>query len=237
MTAHDADPLRASSPPGLERPGGGWQVGVGPGAVVLVAGGEDRGTEPVASLGPTLAGVLAAAPEDDPTAGGPVTCAVSGHGPVAARLRRALGGAVAEDAGAARVVVHQHVVPPDVGLALARSGGVTVPVVVQPRRVLVGPVVGRPAGPCLHCLDLHRRDRDPAWPDLATAFGHPVEQLRPVPVPPPLVRATEGLVVLLVSSVLAGSTVSVGTAYELGASAPHVVLRRWTRHAACTWHP
>ncbi len=30
---------------------------------------------------------------------------------------------------------------------------------------MIGPLV--PAGgggPCLHCLDLHRKDRDPAWP-------------------------------------------------------------------------
>jgi hypothetical protein len=37
-------------------------------------------------------------------------------------------------------------------------------VVVQEGRTLVGPLVRGQAGPCLRCLDLHRRDRDPQWP-------------------------------------------------------------------------
>ncbi|SCL19138.1 ThiF family protein [Micromonospora nigra] len=36
---------------------------------------------------------------------------------------------------------------------------------------VVGPTVRPPAGPCLHCLDLHRTDRDPAWPVLAAQLA------------------------------------------------------------------
>jgi bacteriocin biosynthesis cyclodehydratase domain-containing protein len=44
-------------------------------------------------------------------------------------------------------------------------------VTVRLGTVLVGPLV-RPAGsPCRHCLDLHRRDRDPAWPVLAAQLA------------------------------------------------------------------
>ncbi|MGN9766185.1 TOMM precursor leader peptide-binding protein [Micromonospora sp. SD12] len=36
---------------------------------------------------------------------------------------------------------------------------------------VVGPLVRPPAGPCLHCLDLHRADRDPDWPALAAQLA------------------------------------------------------------------
>lgn len=36
---------------------------------------------------------------------------------------------------------------------------------------VVGPLVRPPAGPCLNCLDLHRVDRDPAWPGLAAQLA------------------------------------------------------------------
>jgi len=36
---------------------------------------------------------------------------------------------------------------------------------------VVGPLVRPPIGPCLNCLDLHRRDRDPSWPTLAAQLA------------------------------------------------------------------
>ncbi len=39
-------------------------------------------------------------------------------------------------------------------------------VVLGEAGVVVGPLVVPGQGPCLRCLDLHRRDRDPAWPRL-----------------------------------------------------------------------
>jgi hypothetical protein len=39
-------------------------------------------------------------------------------------------------------------------------------VVVREAGLIVGPLVLPGAGPCLRCLDLHRTDRDPAWPRL-----------------------------------------------------------------------
>lgn len=35
----------------------------------------------------------------------------------------------------------------------------------------IGPLVRPPVGPCLHCLDLHRADRDPGWPALAAQLA------------------------------------------------------------------
>ncbi len=225
------------------RPDGGCQVGVGPGAVVLHRGTTGGAAETAEVLGAALLG----APPVAPGAAGqePLgACVVRGAGPLASGLRRALAdlspapcGVVAtRGPGRVDVVVHQRVVPPEEGVRAARSGRPTVPVVAQPRRVVVGPVVGTGEGPCLHCLDLHRRDRDPAWPTLAATLGHPVEQVVPVDLPRPLVRAAEGLALLLVSSVLAGRAVSPGLAHEVGPGAPHVVTRRWTAHPACPWH-
>ncbi|WFF01304.1 TOMM precursor leader peptide-binding protein [Micromonospora sp. WMMD964] len=36
---------------------------------------------------------------------------------------------------------------------------------------VVGPLVRPPAGPCLHCVELHRADRDPDWPRLAAQLA------------------------------------------------------------------
>lgn len=47
---------------------------------------------------------------------------------------------------------------------LVRAGLPHLAVVVRERGVLVGPLVLPGRGPCLRCLDLHRADRDPAWP-------------------------------------------------------------------------
>jgi hypothetical protein len=232
--------VRRLSTAALRRPDGGRQVGVGPGSVVLHAGADDQGLETAAVLGPALAGVPSG-PDGSQSAeaAGSGSCSVLGAGPLASRLRHALGDrcSASPEAVQVQVLVHQSVVPPDVGVAVARSGRPALPVVAQPQRVLVGPVVGVSAGPCLHCLDLHRRDRDAGWPALATALGHPAEQAVPLDLPEPLARASEGLVLLLVSSLLAGRPVSSGVVHELGPCAPHVVTRRWAAHPACPWHP
>jgi bacteriocin biosynthesis cyclodehydratase domain-containing protein len=42
------------------------------------------------------------------------------------------------------------------------------PVVFSDGGVTVGPLVRPGRGPCVRCVDLHRTDRDPAWPAMAT---------------------------------------------------------------------
>lgn len=44
-------------------------------------------------------------------------------------------------------------------------------VAVRDATVVVGPLVEPAGSPCLHCLDLHRRDRDPAWPALVAQLS------------------------------------------------------------------
>lgn len=170
------------------------------------------------------------------TGGDDAACPVVGTGPLAVRLRARLGGGQDERGAPVHVAVHHHAVPAEVGVALARTSTVVVPVVVQPWRVVVGPVTGGTGAPCLHCLDLHRRDRDRAWPTLVSVLGHPVEQVARVEVADAVATAVEGLTTLLVSTVLSGRPVSPGLGYEVGRSAPHVVVRGWTVHASCPWH-
>lgn len=236
LTPRKPGPGRSSRAPGSTgTPAGtgpeaatGLRLGVGPGALVASQAGPGRLAE---TIGAAL-GRPPARPTDPPT------CPVLGAGPVARRLAALLGAVAATERTAVLAVqVHQLVIPPDVALTTSRAGVLRLPVVVQPRRVVVGPLSGLPEGPCLHCLDLRRRDRDPAWPEVATALGHPARQLDPVPVPPEVLAATEGVVVLLVASVLAHRPVAAGLAHEIGPHAPHVVTRTWTRHPGCPWHP
>ncbi|MFC6422692.1 hypothetical protein [Ornithinimicrobium tianjinense] len=203
------------------------RLGVGPGALMASQAGPRR-------LAETIGAALAW--PSRPT--GRPTCPVLGAGPVARHLSLLLGGVAATEQSAGPAVqVHHHVIPPDVALTTSRAGLLRLPVVVQPRRIVVGPLSGLPEGPCLHCLDLRRRDRDPAWPEVATALGHPARQLEPVPVVPEVLATAEGVVMLLIASVVAHRPVAAGLAHEIGPHAPHVVTRTWTRHPECPWHP
>jgi bacteriocin biosynthesis cyclodehydratase domain-containing protein len=44
-------------------------------------------------------------------------------------------------------------------------------VAVRDGAAVIGPLVPPAGSPCLNCLDLHRRDRDPAWPALAAQLA------------------------------------------------------------------
>ncbi|MGO0576678.1 hypothetical protein [Ornithinimicrobium panacihumi] len=212
---------------GAPRPEG-WQIGVGPGAVLLSGlppGGVADG------FAERLAGTT-----DCSRPGS--HCPVLGHGRIAGRLRAALGeiDPARDDGTGLLVLVQQHVVAPEASLLAVRRSGPTLPVVVQARRVIVGPVSGLD-GPCLHCLDLQRRDLDPHWPQLLEVWGHPAVQADPVQLPPAVEEAATGLTLILATSVLAGRCPQRGMAHEIGPEPPHVVARRWSRHPACRWHP
>ncbi len=56
-------------------------------------------------------------------------------------------------------------------LAAARRRVPTLVVDVRDGVAVVGPLVPPSGSPCLHCLDLHRSDRDPGWPRLAAQLA------------------------------------------------------------------
>lgn len=106
--------------------------------------------------------------------GTPGLVAVSGSGETADRLRAGLGEsgfaglATAEDSPALVIVVAHFVIDPaDRGrwLSLDRAH---LPIVLGDSGARIGPLVEPGLGPCLHCLELHHRDADPAWPAIAS---------------------------------------------------------------------
>jgi molybdopterin/thiamine biosynthesis adenylyltransferase len=119
---------------------------------------------------------------------------------------------------------------------LLRSGTPHLFATVREATGVVGPFVlpGRTA--CLRCLDLHRTDRDPAWPLLAAQLAS-----EPARVP---TEACDVVLATLVASVCAlnvlnflGGTPPVGNA-TFEATLPDWRLRRrsWSLHPACGCH-
>lgn len=227
--------VEGARPAYLRRPDGRLQVGVGPRSW-LVQGWCP--TSPAAAPASLLVRALAGdglGPRPHAVAG---PCRVVGHGELAAELRGHL--VPTPDpapAGSPVVLVTAYAVPVGTARRSDLVAGPVLPVVAQSSRVVVGPWTGLRTGPCLHCLDLHRVDVDPAWPALATALDDPVT------CPPPphhgadVVALVTALTGLLVAGLGCDGRDEDGLAYEVGAQRPHLVLRRWPVHAACPWHP
>lgn len=114
------------------------------------------------------------------------------------------------------------------------------PVRVRDGAGLVGPLVIPGVTSCLTCADLHRADRDPAWPALAT-------QLREVigTADRPTVLATAALALGQVQRVIAGIRDNTAgapppafdTSWEIDVGTGTVRARRWPRHPLCGCWP
>jgi bacteriocin biosynthesis cyclodehydratase domain-containing protein len=65
----------------------------------------------------------------------------------------------------------------DTGPAILAAAGYArrrlahLPVTVRDATAVIGPLVPPAGAPCLHCVDLHRRDRDPEWPEIAAQLA------------------------------------------------------------------
>ena len=119
------------------------------------------------------------------------TIVVAGSGPTAEALVAALAGGgsrvltapdpaevgtALNEPGAelpdAAVLIGHYVLAPTAGGVWLRRDVPHLPVVFSDSRVQIGPLVTPGTGPCLHCLELHHRDADGAWPALASQlFG------------------------------------------------------------------
>lgn len=71
------------------------------------------------------------------------------------------------------VLVEHGAMGPVTAARLLASGVPHLAVVVRASGVEVGPLVLPGRTPCLHCVDLHRRDADPAWPQLSARLSAP----------------------------------------------------------------
>ena len=137
------------------------------------------------------------------------------------------------------VLVGADVLDSRVGDDLVRRDVPHLAVVVSADRIVVGPLVRPGRSACLRCLDLHRRDRDPAWPHLVAQLlgrrGHPVPAGESA-----LCTAAAGLAALQVLAELDGAHTgrslvpdAVGRTLEI--SLPDAAVRRrpWRPHPGC----
>jgi bacteriocin biosynthesis cyclodehydratase domain-containing protein len=104
-------------------------------------------------------------------------------------------------------------------------------VTVRDATVVVGPLVRPGQSPCLNCLDLHRRDRDPAWPVLAA-------QLHTGPDTPTALAATTVLASAAFAAEEVLTHIDGGRPTTLGATVEITGpgqdrRRRWTQHPRC----
>lgn len=112
------------------------------------------------------------------------------------------------------------------------------PVRVRDGTGLVGPLVLPGVTSCLACADLHRRDRDAAWPALAAQLRHAVGTADRATL-----LGTAALALTQVDRVVqairddsdpSGPPMTLDTTVEFDVGTGSVLTRRWSRHPACS---
>jgi len=133
------------------------------------------------------------------------------------------------------VLAAMGAIPADAGEPWLRRGIPHLPVVVQAHRVQVGPLITGSTGPCLGCMDLHRRDRDVAWPMLLSQLSPtwPLRPGAPVNLESTLTAMTVGVAAMIVHTCLDGHPAPDDLSLELSLPWPAILSRRWFRHPLC----
>ncbi len=144
------------------------------------------------------------------------------------------------------VLVEQHVADPTRYAALTQDDQPHLSVVVREASVLVGPLVRPGETACLRCLDLHRTERDPAWPQIATqlltARHGPTHARAGSPSP----GGAETVTAATASALAAAAVLAMvdGRPTELTDASFEIALpgatprrRRWTVHPDCGCNP
>ena len=102
-------------------------------------------------------------------------------------------------------------------------------VTIREGAAVIGPLVAPEGGPCLNCLDLHRRDRDAGWPGPAAHPRH--DAVEPCTVAT-LLAATAYATAEILTHLDGGPPQTPGAAAEI--TAPSRVRRRtWPAHPVC----
>ena len=132
------------------------------------------------------------------------------------------------------------VAEPRVVRDLHSAGVAHLPVRLRDGAGLVGPLVIPGVTSCLDCADLHRSDRDAAWPAVASQLRNAVGSADRATV-----LATAALALNQIDRVIAavgtGSTVgattepppTLDTTLEFDVNAGSIMARRWSRHPRC----
>ncbi len=182
---------------------------------------------------------------------------VDGDGPLPRRIAAVLkdagfgrvqqGAAAADDADLA-LRADPEAPPPDLviltfagvvsaarGAPWLRRGVPHLPVVADPHRISVGPLV-LPGSPCLRCLDLDRADRDPSWPLLLAQIGRDFRSPA-VGCDSALTVIGAGLVACLARPLVDDGLHLPGVSLEVTLPDPDVVRRQWPIHPLCDCGP
>ncbi|GAA4346743.1 ThiF family adenylyltransferase [Angustibacter luteus] len=109
-------------------------------------------------------------------------------------------------------------------------------VVTGADRISVGPLVVPGHGPCLRCLDLHRRDRDPGWPHVVSQLVSGAGASRGAgSAETALTSVAAGLAALQVLVHLDGQVPAAARGRTLDVVLPDgtVERRRWRAHPGC----
>jgi hypothetical protein len=150
-------------------------AGISRSGLDMVGTASGATVQQVASLVERLSPVLEA---DAPSV--PATVVIAGGGPIAEQLATDLAAtnvrvriAGSPDAAATEhcdlaVIVGSFVIPPDYFALWLRQDVPHLPIVIDDTSVEIGPIVEPGTGPCLHCLNRYRTERDAAWPAIAT---------------------------------------------------------------------
>jgi len=148
-------------------------VGVSDSGLAMIAGARTAERDALlTALGPALS----SAPMAPPTA----TVAVHGSDSLVSAIASTLAhsgidvvtgpdaAALAEQRPALAILAGHYVLPPELHALWLRRDVPHLPVLLGDAAAVVGPFVEPGSGPCLLCLELHRRDLDAAWPAIAT---------------------------------------------------------------------
>lgn len=108
------------------------------------------------------------------------------------------------------------------------------PVLARELDVMIGPLVRPGEGVCLRCLDLHRCDRDPRWPAVATQAA-----TRAAPAAETSLAWVGAALAAhqLLALVDGRDTAMADTSLEVSAWDPVPVQRRWRVHPQCGCSP
>lgn len=129
------------------------------------------------------------------------------------------------------VVVSGFSVPPTWAAPHMAADRPHLPIVVTEASIEVGPLVRPGLTPCLHCVDLTRRDDDPAWPVVAAQLRH-----RPVPLADPLTTTQAAAFAareIIHTLTWAHAPQLEGTSWVWNPRDPVPLVRHWAPHADC----
>jgi bacteriocin biosynthesis cyclodehydratase domain-containing protein len=104
---------------------------------------------------------------------------------------------------------------------------------IREGRGVVGPLVLPGASSCLHCHDLHRRDRDPLWPRIAAQLAS--DPMEAPPCEAPLAMAVAALGAAQALAHLDGEPAPTTLDGTLEVTLPDLTVRRrsWQPHPEC----